>query len=146
MNQRIDELQNQLDITIQSLPQSAQRRYLSEESASDKLIMENQSTIRKLASIAGSNDVLFFEVHKNIGNYKIHYGTIPASHLAQDTPEMRDYIGGYRDNIESLQIKASECNAVVLFIRFVYSKDFVDYCGTGADALPLSKVRIISQS
>lgn len=106
--------------------------------------MENQSIINELASTIDSDDVLLFEVHRGIDNYKIHYGTIPVTGLTKDTPEMRNYIGGYRDNIENLQIKASECNAVVLFIRFVYSKDFVDSCGAGADALPCSSVKLIS--
>jgi hypothetical protein len=144
MSQRIDELKKQISLTMQSLPENERRRYLSEESASDKLIAENQSIINEIASTIDSNDVLLFEVHRCLDNYKIHYGTIPVTGLTKDTPEMRNYIGWYRDNIENLQIKASECNAVVLFIRFVYSKDFVDSCGAGADALPCSSVKLIS--
>jgi hypothetical protein len=145
MNNRIEELQQQLDLTLRSLPESMRRRYLAEEVAAGSLIGTKKFIISELIARASDQDVLFFDVWSEVGMPgKLSYGIISVSDLLEDTPAMRAYIGGYRDNLEDFQREAANLAASVLFIRFSYSEEFVDSCGAGADALPISKMCLIT--
>jgi hypothetical protein len=149
MSEKLEQLKKERDEILESLPEAARRRHLAEESASQSLIETNQFTIGELLARAGDQDVLFFDVLKdqdgNIDRTILSYGVLPLSEILGDSPRMREYMGGYLDTIESTLGRSAEAGAKILLIRFRYTQEFLDYCGSGIDSLPISNLRLIPQ-
>lgn len=147
MNQKIKELQQRLDLTLQSLPEHQRRRYLAEDAMSNSLIAANKFIISELIARASDRDVMFFDISKEHEKpSRLAYGIISVPELLDDTPEMRMCVGSYRNSLKDFHCKAADLGAVVLFIHLGYSQEFVDSCGAGANSLPVSSMRLINRS
>jgi hypothetical protein len=138
--QKIAELRAETNKKLEKLPEWLRRKNIAEDAAGKSILQQEQKSFAFVKERLKEGEIIYVPISREIGSIKIRFHNVPIERFTVDSEEVREATGFFDKEVQQMfaefYVTATKLEHKLVFIRWFYDRDFIDFCGNGRCSLP----------